>query len=184
MTKEDLEELGIDFLLLTDNHIIKPFDCEDDVLNDFLLNKAKAYKKEFLATTFILENKEKTVAYYSIFNASLFVEEDDFASISAFKRFLKNFVTHPKRHLDSFPALKIGRLGISKEFQGMGLGRMIINNIINSAFELNDSHACKVVSVDAYKQSIDFYSKQGFIFMTDNDKDGETRQMYFDVSSL
>lgn len=184
MTKEELEQNDIVWQLLSEDHIIKPFDCEDETLNDFLLNKAKGYKEEFLATTFILENKEKTVAYYSIFNASLFVEEDNFASKSTFKRFLKNFVTHPKRHLDSFPALKIGRLGISKEFKGMGLGRMIINTIINDAYELNNSHACKVVSVDAYKQSIDFYSKQGFIFMTDNDKDDETRQMYFDVSSL
>ncbi len=184
MTREELEQNGIVLQLLSEDHIIKPFDCEDETLNDFLLNKAKGYKKEFLATTFILENKEHTVAYYSIFNASLFVEEDNFASKSSWKKFLQNLVSHPKRHLDSFPALKIGRLGISKEFKGLGLGRMIINLIINEAYDLNNTHACKVVSVDAYKQSINFYVKQGFIFMTDTDKDNETRQMYFDVSSM
>ena len=83
-----------------------------------LFEKAKFYKQEFLATTFILENEEQTVAYYSIFNDSLKVEEEGFASKSAFKRFLKDLVSHPKRHLKSFPALKIGRLGIDKDFKG------------------------------------------------------------------
>ena len=39
-------------LLLTDDHIIKPFDCEDEDLNDFLFNEAILYQKQMLATTF------------------------------------------------------------------------------------------------------------------------------------
>ena len=45
-----------------DNTIFKPFDCADDDLNDFLLNKSIEYAKEHLATTFVIENKDITVA--------------------------------------------------------------------------------------------------------------------------
>jgi hypothetical protein len=137
VSEEELSHLSL--ILLDENHTIKPFDCGDIDLNEFLLDKAKLYKKEFLATTFILENEERTVAYYSIFNDSLKVEKEDFASISAFRRFLKELVTHPKRHLKSFPALKIGRLAIDRNFKSKGLGKLIVNSIINDALELNEN---------------------------------------------
>lgn len=182
MSEEGLSQLSL--ILLDENHIIKPFDCEDSDLNEFLFEKAKLYKKEFLATTFILENEERTIAYYSIFNDSLKVEEESFASKSALRRFLKELVSHPKRHLKSFPALKIGRLGIDKNFKGKGLGKLIVNNIINDTLELNEKQACKLITVDAYNQSLIFYERLNFEYLTESDKDEETRQMYFDLTSL
>lgn len=182
MPEEELSQLSL--ILLDENHTIKPFDCEDTDLNEFLFEKAMLYKKEFLATTFILENEEHTIAYYSIFNDSLKVEEESFASKSAFKRFLKELVTHPKRHLKSFPALKIGRLGIDKNYKGKGLGKLIVNNIINDTLELNEKQACKLITVDAYNQSLIFYERLNFEYLTESDKDEETRQMYLDLTSL
>ena len=49
-----------------ENHSIKPFDCEDDDLNEFLFEEAIPYRKEKLATTFVVENNEHTLAYYSL----------------------------------------------------------------------------------------------------------------------
>ena len=182
MSGEELSQLSL--ILLDENHIIKPFDCDDVDLNEFLFEKAKLYKNEFLATTFILENSKQTVAYYSIFNDSLKVEEEGFASKSAFKRFLKELVSHPKRHLKSFPALKIGRLGIDKNFKGKGLGKLIVNNIISDTLELNQKQGCKLITVDAYNESLAFYERLNFEYLTKNDKDDETRQMYFDLTTL
>lgn len=179
---EELSQLTL--ILLDENHTIKPFDCGDDDLNEFLFEKAKLYKNEFLATTFILENSTQTVAYYSIFNDSLKVEEERFASKSALKRFLKELVSHPKRHLKSFPALKIGRLGIDKSFKGKGLGKLIVNNIIFDTLKLNQSQGCKLITVDAYNESLLFYERLNFEYLTENDKEDETRQMYFDLTTL
>ena len=96
--------------LLKENHPIKPFDCEDDDLNDFLFNKALLYQKELLATTFIVESEERTLGYYSVLNDSLQLKEEDFPSKSKYKKFLSYLIPHPKRHLKSVPAVKIGRL--------------------------------------------------------------------------
>ena len=45
--------------LLKENHPIKPFDCEDDDLNDFLFNKALLYyiKKNCLLPLLLLKIK-------------------------------------------------------------------------------------------------------------------------------
>ncbi len=180
--EEGLSQISI--ILLNENHAIKPFDCGDVDLNEFLFEKAKLYTKELLATTFILENSIQTVAYYSIFNDSLKVEEEDFTSKSALKRLLRILVSQPKRHLKSFPALKIGRLGIDEKFKGKGLGRLIVNNLISETLELNQRQGCKLITVDAYRESLVFYERLNFEYLTENDREDETRQMYFDISTL
>jgi hypothetical protein len=134
---------------LTESTNIKPFDCGDEDLNDFLFSKAKSYQKELLAATYILEDDTQTLAYFSIFNDSLKVEEEAFASKSSFKKFL-GLVPHPKRHLRHFPAIKLGRLGVGVTLKGKGIGKVILGYIINMALEQNDKCACKIITVDAY----------------------------------
>jgi len=58
------------FRQIDTNTEIKPFDCGDDDLNDFLLSDAKKYLQSMMALTYILEDSvaNKTVAYYSLLN--------------------------------------------------------------------------------------------------------------------
>lgn len=48
---------------LTQEYEIKPFDCGDSDLNDFLFNDSKNYQKELLAVTYIIESDLETVAF-------------------------------------------------------------------------------------------------------------------------
>lgn len=183
-----LDLTGLSLIRLEEDTIIKPFDCGDSEpkkdLNDFLFNKAKNYLKEHLATTFIVESNDMTYAYYSILNDSLRVEELSFASKGAFKRFLKNLVTHKKRHLENFPAIKIGRLAVNKGIQISGLGRMIVNNVIEYAINQNENCACKIITVDAYSESLGFYEKMGFEYFSENDSEESERQMFLDLTPI
>ena len=165
MEKNNAEDLT--FLLLTEGHIIKPFDCEDEDLNDFLFNEAIPYKEQMLATTFILESSERTLGYYSVLSDGFRVEENLFLSKSQYKKFLK-LVPHSKRHLKNIPAVKIGRLAIDKTYKGKGLGSIFINNIIK----------------DAYKQALPFYEKIGFRFLTNKDELEDTRLMFLDLIKM
>ena len=70
---------GLSFFQLKENYPIKPFDCGDDDLNDFLFNKALLYQKELLATTFVIENEKRTLGYYTLLNDNLQLKEEDFA---------------------------------------------------------------------------------------------------------
>ncbi|WP_109694442.1 GNAT family N-acetyltransferase [Chitinophaga deserti] len=161
---------------------LKPFDCGDQDLNEFLTQKAIHYRKELLAVTYILENEDRTIAFFSIFNDSVRVQEKDFASKSAFKKFLRQLLTYPKRHLEYIPAIKIGRLGVCSQTQKSGIGKTIIDFIIAIALKLNDECACKFVTVDAYAQSLGFYERRGFKYFSENDAGKDTRQMFLDLT--
>jgi len=52
------------------------------------------------------------------------------------------------------------------------------------AITQNKSCACKLLTVDAYEQSLGFYEKKGFTYFTDNDKGKDTRQMYLDLTPI
>ena len=160
---ESLQDVSV--LVLTGNHSIKPFDCEDEDLNEFLFEEAILYRKEKLATTFVVENSERTLGYYSLLNDSLQLREDMFTSKSQFRKFLRELMPYPKRHLKTIPALKIGRLAIDKSFKGKGIGRVIMN-------------------IDVYKQAIPFYQRMGFEFLSDNDKEDNTRLMFLDLANF
>jgi hypothetical protein len=80
-----MELAGLSLIKLDVNTVIKPFDCGDEDLNDFLSSKAKLYLQENLAVTYLIEGEAQTVAFFSIFNDSLKVEESFFASKSALK---------------------------------------------------------------------------------------------------
>ena len=180
--KDNSDEVSI--LLLTEGYPIKPFDCEDEDLNDFLFNEATPYQKELLATTFVMENDEQTLGYYSLLNDSLQLREDMFTSKSQFRKFLRELMPYPKRHLKTIPALKIGRLAIDKSFKGKGLGSVIMANIISKCIKMNKEQACRLITVDAYKQAIPFYQKMGFKFLTEDDKNDTTRLMFLDLTNI
>ena len=180
--KNNSEEISI--LLLTEDYPIKPFDCEDEDLNDFLFNEAVSYQKELLATTFVMENDKQTLGYYSLLNDSLQLKEEMFTSKSQFKKFLRELMPYPKRHLKTIPALKIGRLAIDKTFKGKGLGSVIMANIISRCIKMNEEQACRLITVDAYKQAVPFYQKMGFKFLIEGDKDDTTRLMFLDLTSF
>ena len=179
---ESLQDVSV--LVLTENHSIKPFDCEDDDLNEFLFEEAIPYRKEKLATTFVVENNERTLGYYSLLNDSLQLREDMFTSKSQFRKFLRELMPYPKRHLKTIPALKIGRLAIDKTFKGKGLGSVIMANIISKCIKMNQEQACRLITVDAYKQAVPFYQKMGFKFLIEGDKDDATRLMFLDLTSF
>ena len=179
---ESLQDVSV--LVLTENHSIKPFDCEDDDLNEFLFEEAIPYRKEKLATTFVVENNERTLGYYSLLNDSLQLREDMFTSKSQFRKFLRELMPYPKRHLKTIPALKIGRLAIDKTFKGKGLGSVIMANIISKCIKMNQEQACRLITVDAYKQAVPFYQKMGFKFLIEGDKDDTTRLMFLDLTSF
>lgn len=57
---ESLQDVSV--LVLTENHSIKPFDCEDEDLNEFLFQEAIPYRKELLATTFVIEDDNQPLS--------------------------------------------------------------------------------------------------------------------------
>ena len=83
----------------------------------------------------------------------------------------------------SYPAVKIGRFAVHQKYQKCGFGCQLID-YIKGMFITNNRTGCQYITVDAYKQSLKFYEKNGFKYFTEKDKDDDTRQMYFSLVDL
>ena len=60
---------------LTQNHPIKPFDCGDQSLNKFLFKEAKLSQTKLLSITYLLENETDTIAFFSLSNDKIGINE-------------------------------------------------------------------------------------------------------------
>lgn len=167
---------------LTQNYAPKSFNCGDQDLNEFLLDNAKAYLKELLAVTYLLESTDdnEIIAYFSILNDKIAIS--DFPSKRKYWVFAHNLKNKGKC-FNSYPSIKIGRFAINQSYQHQGFGQIVID-ILKQSFTRNNRTGCKYLTVDAYKSATPFYEKNGFKYLSESDKDAETRLMYFDLIQL
>lgn len=165
------------FRLIEADTEIKSFDCGNADLNDFLVSDAKNYLRAMMALTYLLEDnsKCKTVAYYSLLNDKIVFDPEE-------KRFwnkLNRKIINSKRRKE-YPAVKIGRLAVSKDYAGNRIGESILLQIKHMFAKMSRS-ACRFITVDAYAAAVPFYEKCGFMFLSEKDKTAKTRAMYFDL---
>lgn len=173
-----------DFKLIrlnSDTNIL-PFDCGNTDLNGFLFDDAKDYANQLLATTFIIQSDTETVAYFNYLNDKISHSEIGGNKDTFLKR-ISSLLPVGKDGFTSYPAVKIGRLAVSDNFKGNGYGREILN-FTKALFVDNNRTGCKFITVDAYRESLDFYSKNGFRFLSNRDKKSDTRLMYFNLGVL
>ena len=175
-----MNRLDFDLLDLTQESELSAFECADADLNDFLLNEAKDYQSELLAKTYLLRNPQNNeiVAYYSLLN--------DVARLDETEKSVRNRINRKipfAKQRTHYPAVKIGRLAVSKAYAGLGVGGMILRNL-KFIFTHGNRTGCRFLTVDAYAAATGFYERNGFRFFTDADKDDDTRLMYFDLKDF
>ena len=173
----------IKLIRLEPETILLPFDCGDTDLNDFLFDDAKKYAKDLIAVTYIIHNNEKTIAYFNYLNDKI-SHTDMGGSIEKFAERIGIYLPKEKSNYKSYPAVKIGRLAVHKDFQkGGGYGRKIIN-FTKGLFVNQNKTGCKFITVDAYRDSLDFYKKMGFKYLSSRDKKSDTRLMYYNLETI
>lgn len=177
---------SLPFERLSDSHAILPFDCGDEDINDFFVSQAMHYQKELLAVTYFLEDGENTVFYFTLSNDKVTALE----SSKGFWRKIKSLFPHSK-HRKDYPAVKIGRLGVSKLYQRTGdsWGTKIIDYIKHWMVSENKT-GCRFITVDAYRSAVPFYLKNGFMFMGTDERlryesgAAATVAMYYDLKQI
>ena len=166
---------------LDSNTKILPFDCGNNDLNGFLFDDALDYANQLLATTFIIQSDTETVAYFNYLNDK--ISHTEIGNKDKFIQRISSLLPEGKDGYTSYPAVKIGRLAVSKNFKGNGYGRDILN-FTKALFIDNNRTGCKFITVDAYRESLDFYDKNGFKYLSSKDRKSDTRLMYFNLGSL
>ena len=168
----------MNLIKLTPEKEIKSFQCADEDLNNFLIDDARNFTKELLAVTYLLESEDKTIAYFSLLNDKVDLEDTTKNERNRFNRTIPN----AKRY-SSYPSVKLGRLAVSSEFSGQKYGTKILD-LIKWMFAKNNKTGCRYITVDAYAQAITFYEKNNFRFLTNEDIGESTRLMYFDLMTV
>ena len=181
MTREEIGEYSV--RRLEAGEAIAAFNCGDEDLNDFILNEAPLYNDAFLAVTYVIENRQtkEIVAFFSLSNDR--VSLSDFDSTTEFNRFRRKRFVNEKR-LKSYPAVKIGRLGVSESVKGLAWGSRILN-LVKWMYMSNNRAGCRFVTVDAYKNAVPFYEKNKFnLLLSAIPEEDTTVPMYFDLKDL
>ena len=100
------------------------FTCGNADLDDFFVNDAQKYAEELMGKTYCWitdVRPHKIVAFYTLSNDSIKTTHLEGATRNRISRAIRN-----RKRGRSYPATLIGRLGISREFQGMNLGSQLI----------------------------------------------------------
>ena len=167
---------------LAENERVESFDCGDADLNDFILNDALPYRKEKLAVTYVYVDKDdnaKVAAFFCLSNDRISLA--DFDNKTKYNKFSRRF--NNRKRLKSYPAAKIGRLGVSVSMKGMSIGSILLD-FIKHFFVADNKTGCRFITVDAYAAAIPFYLRNGFVPLNDEDADEPTRLLYFDLNEL
>ena len=141
----------------------------DEDIDDFILHDAEHHYERKLAVIYSLKTLDHPdiLAFASLQNDAIKLKKgcDDFS-------------------YTSFPAVKIGRLGVKSAFQRNGIGSIFIN-IITKFMGYANRTGCRFITLDAYncERTINFYLKNGFSFLKENalKSGGHTIPMYRDL---
>ena len=181
MTVEQIEET-YRIRRLSKEDTIASFDCGDEDLNDFIINESQLYRQARLAISYVIENKatNQVVGFFSLSNDRISIS--DFENKTEFNRFRKKRFVNEKR-IKSYPAVKIGRLGIDVCAKGQSLGTFILD-FVKSYFVIENKAGCRFITVDAYTNAISFYLKNNFVPLREETEEDHTRLLFFDLEEI
>jgi GNAT superfamily N-acetyltransferase len=175
------------FIQLDNEVVLQHFDCDDADINEFLKEDALNYQNQYIADTYLfVDNLKAIVAFFSISNDCL----NDLGEVKRYTKTIWNrlhrkiYIPNDKR-IRQYPAIKIGRLGVSKSYQRHGLAYQLMD-FIKGWSVIDHKPACRLLLLDAYNQErqVKYYQRNGFNFLLDNDANDRTRIMYFDMLRL
>lgn len=185
-----LDDSSFRLLRVEGNVSVPPFDCGDADLNEFVMVDALKYSAELLAVTYAFVSRQKNLlaAFYSVANDKVTHEDARrVMSNTRHRNFFRTLLPFEKRSRD-IPAVKIGRLGVHRDFQGKNIGSQLLT-YIKVAFAVKNKTGCRFITVDAYNSpgTLKFYLNNGFVFFSDSDESPQrykTRLMYFDLAEI
>lgn len=177
---------NFEFIALDSNLDLSGFDCGDQDISDWLKEDAFIYRNQRMANTYLFHDKGQIVAYFCMSNDALndLGEKKGFTNTIWNRFHRKNAIPNTKR-IRNYPAIKIGRIGVSIYFQKTGIAYELMDFIKGFSI-IEHKPACRLLLLDAYnkERQINFYEKNGFRFVLDTDQHANKRLMYFDLERL
>ena len=172
-----------------------PFTCDNPDLDDFFSTDAFFYDVELIGKTYAwvdASDPRQILGLITLANDS--VKTHSLATTA--RNRLQRTVSNAKRGIN-FPAVLIGRLGVSSAYQGKGMriGSQIIDYVKDWFRSSENKTGCRFIVVDAYnnEKTLHFYERNRFkkLYKTEEeeraflnlnaDEPLATRFMFFDL---
>lgn len=146
---------------LSSAHKKSEFDCGNELLNRYLHRQAKQDVKRKLAACFILSDNENNVkGYYTLSNAGITRE---LIPIEIQKRLPPAY--------DSLPVTLLGRLAVSINEEGKGIGRLLLIDALKRSFYVSNTIGSMAAIVDPIDDNAkQFYLKFQFLVLPGSGK--------------
>ena len=135
---------------LAKSHDRKSFFCGIGVLDDYLKQYALQNDKMGIASTYAALDGKRVVGYYTLSNASITLSDVP-------ETLAKKLPSYP------VPVIRIGRFAVDQSLQGTRLDRQLLADTFRKCIESSKISAAYAIIVDAKAESVDFYTRYGFI---------------------
>jgi len=170
-----------EMIVLSEEQIISGFDCGNADLNDFFNRDALQYKHQMLSQTCFFRHKSSGAVVCAFSFSASSIKTADLPGSRRKK--VKELVPREKS-LKSYPGILIGRLGVSTEFGGQGVGSQLLGFIKDFCLA-NFPDFVRYILVDAYNEPavVKFYQKSDFalVFSTEQQEKATYRQLPSDI---
>jgi ribosomal protein S18 acetylase RimI-like enzyme len=155
---------------MSENSDIDNFESFDSDLTDFLKEDALESQNERLSATKLVYWKSELVGFFTLVNDCLQAER------------INSGDGCDNYSYSKYPAIKIARLSTHKNYERMGIGLNILDEIMATSIYLSEQSGCRLITVDSKKESIGFYEK--YDFRQAKGKVHDTTPMYLDFHRL
>lgn len=147
---------------LNSSHKKSDFSCGKEMLDVYLHKQANQDIKRKLSACFVIkENKTELIkGYYTLSNNSIPLEDIPDEIKKKLPRSYKTIQT-----------TLLGKLAIDNNFQGQGLGKLILIDALKRSFKLSKIIGSFAIIVDPIDKDAErFYDKYGFLKLPDSGK--------------
>lgn len=138
-------------VLFTEDHDTSAFDSGEPVLDDWLRHRALSNLQSAASRTYVICSAgSSTVAGYAALSMGQILAQE---ATGAMRR-------NMPRHI---PAVVLGRLAIDRQWQGLGLGRALLADVVARARRASVEVSARLVIVHAISPAAEaFYVRHGF----------------------
>ncbi|HWA70683.1 MAG TPA: GNAT family N-acetyltransferase [Polyangiaceae bacterium] len=152
--KVSADQLKVRSLGAADSAVLASFSCGEPDLDDFLRSDALRLQGHRVVHTYLAFFDTTLVGYMSMLADAVVLETKER------KRLSLSSHDHP-----GVPALKIARLGVAESFRAThsGAGAALVQIALALALDTAQRVGCRLLTVDAYPQSVAFYERLGFV---------------------
>ena len=144
---------------LNSDHDRAGFHCNVEALDNYIRKQAGQDMKRSISRVFVAEqhdNSKEMMGYYSLSTLAI-----DLSQLP--ESLARKLPRHP------IPAALIGRLAVSKNAQGTGIGKMLLIDAVKRTLSVSEQIAIYAIVVDAIDDNAKgFYEQYGFTCLHDS----------------